>query len=316
MEITSSFQKARWVLIKNINQIKPSNIKNVLHAKWIYSKNDKILINYFKKTDKKYAVIVHLYYPESWLNIDKLLHRIEFPFDLFVTLPKKEFEFSGEILNKWPGAIVLEVPNRGRDVLPFLRTARNMRINGYEYILKLHSKKSTHRKDGLDWFSEITNNLLPAERSKDIESMLNNSSTALIGPAGQYVSLSVNFDANGMHMTEILKRIFNKKTANKILQTERAQHGFFAGTMFWARLDALEPILSINWAVSKFEQESGQIDATFAHAMERIFCLVPQIERKNLYEINNKAIKEIEYDQGVIPDWSDVYIGPSPKPKK
>jgi lipopolysaccharide biosynthesis protein len=48
---------------------------------------------------------------------------------------------------------------------------------------------------------------------------------------------------------------------------------FISGSMFWARLDALTPILDAHLDESEFEPEGGQIDGTFAHALERAFAL-------------------------------------------
>jgi len=113
-------------------------------------------------------------------------------------------------------------------------------------------------------------------------------------------------------MTKILSTTYDSQTAYQVLQLERNEHGFFAGTMFWARLDSLRPILSKNWAPSNFEKENGQIDGTFAHAMERVFSLVPQIEGKDLIGISSKAVNKLKYKTTNIPDWSNVYIGPKP----
>jgi len=312
MATKSIYTNIRWRLNKPLSLTRPDDIVDILRAKKIYRKNQKFINAHNRKSEVLCAVVIHLYYIESWSIFDGLLRRIKLPFDLYVTLPSQKKDYSEQITKRWPDAIVLEVPNRGRDVLPFLMTARNLKERGYEYVLKLHSKKSTHRKDGSDWFSEITNSLVPTNHWPHLETVLNDKDSAVVGPAGQYTSLKVNFEANGMHMSDILKKIYNRDTAYRVLQTERAEHGFFAGTMFWARLDALDPILLKNWSIMSFTKEAGQIDATIAHAIERVFCLVPQIEKKRIYEIGKSGIGQVNYDSGVIPDWADVYIGPKP----
>lgn len=49
---------------------------------------------------------------------------------------------------------------------------------------------------------------------------------------------------------------------------------FPSGSMFWVRLEALRPMLDAHLDEWEFEPEASQIDATMAHAVERIFALV------------------------------------------
>ena len=51
---------------------------------------------------------------------------------------------------------------------------------------------------------------------------------------------------------------------------------FVSGSMFWTRLDALGPLLDAHFDEWEFEPESGQIDGTFAHTIERVFALSAQ----------------------------------------
>lgn len=261
------------------------------------------------------AVVVHLYYTESWDLISSGLQKLTVPFDLFVSLPAAKLDFSAEIKKTYPQAYIYEVPNRGRDVLPFVKLATILDDKGYQNVLKLHSKKSSHRKDGSEWLGDIVAGLLPNDpKTLDkLMSALDDQSTGVIGPEGQYLQLTVNFEANGVHMTNALKTIYHdRQKVNEVLQTKRIDYGFFAGTMFWARMDALRPVIAQKFGVNKFAAEAGQIDGTFAHALERVFCLVPEIDGKTLYTAGTHGLNKIAYKTSNIPDWSDVYIGPKP----
>jgi lipopolysaccharide biosynthesis protein len=44
--------------------------------------------------------------------------------------------------------------------------------------------------------------------------------------------------------------------------------------MFWARLDALRPLLDLHPDEADFEGEAGQLAGTMAHAIERFMTLV------------------------------------------
>ncbi len=57
------------------------------------------------------------------------------------------------------------------------------------------------------------------------------------------------------------------------VSAERFQIGFFSGTMFWVRPEALRPLRELRLAEA-FPDESGKIDGALEHAVERLFCAV------------------------------------------
>src|ERR1019366_5798015 len=65
----------------------------------------------------KIAVVIHLYYLDSWSLFAKSIVRIDEQFDLFVTLPKKNVNFAKNITKDFKNAQIVIVPNHGRDVL-------------------------------------------------------------------------------------------------------------------------------------------------------------------------------------------------------
>lgn len=300
--------------IRNLVRLKPQERLQLSRIKKQYKTNAKEIRKINPQPGTEIIVIIHLYYIEAWSLLKSALESLTKPFDLFITLPKERIGFTEEILKDYNNAHVLEAPNRGRDVLPFLQFAQELNGLGYKYVLKIHSKRSPHRRDGDKWFEELISSLLPRDHKvlKELMEILEKEETGIIGPKGQYISLIVNFPSNGPRIAEAISNIYSPKITNRLIRNRR-QYGFFAGTMFWARLDALKPILDRRFKISRFDAEKGQIDATFAHALERVFCLVPQIQNKNLYEIAPTGLEKIDYKTTNIPDWSNVYIGPKPE---
>ncbi len=265
---------------------------------------DHLLVN--RANNNKLAVVIHLYYADNWnLFNSKMKILSGFSFDIFITIPEHLVGFKKTILIDFPDAYIIEVPNQGRDVLPFITLASLLKVAGYETVLKFHSKKSTHRSDGQDWLESMLNQIIPEDKKAliSIIEATKNPNFGVLGPADVYYPLTINFPANGIHLTKIIKDCFNRKVARESLQLNRKRYGFFGGTMFWVNLSSIEPLLK--YKQSNFEKEAGQIDGTFAHAIERAFCLVPELSGKDIYQSDGKNITKRSYESDNIPDWSE-----------
>lgn len=253
------------------------------------------------------AVIVHLYYPEIWSEIAEKIKKdlVGVKFDLYITTPLSNIEFiKSNVLPIFPSVCYVIVPNRGRDVLPFIRIAKELHKAGYDYFLKLQTKKSTHWDGGDVWMKHTLNELIPSSRAavQTITEKLKKGA-AIIGAKEFYYPLTVNFPANGSHMSNMVRKMYGSAKERKYLQVERKEYGFFGGTMFWGRLDAISPLF--RYAKPQyFEDEAGQIDGTFAHALERLFCVIPEIENMKLYQLDGGELTDRPYRSDNIPAWS------------
>ena len=52
---------------------------------------------------------------------------------------------------------------------------------------------------------------------------------------------------------------------------------YVAGSMFWARVDALSPLARIALRDKDFEEEEGLVDGTTAHALERCLPIAARV---------------------------------------
>ncbi|MDV2449647.1 glycoside hydrolase family 99-like domain-containing protein [Xanthomonas hortorum] len=154
--------------------------------------------------------------------------------------------------------------NRGRDILPFLHVANRLLDEDVQLVLKLHTKKSTHRDDGNAWRDEMLNALLAPQR---VDAIVNAFSTdplvGLAAPDGHLLPV-IDFIGGNADALDYL-------AARTGTDAPNAHSMFASGSMFWVRLEALRPLLDAHLHPSEFESEQGQIDGTLAHAVERFF---------------------------------------------
>lgn len=248
-----------------------------------------------RREEVELAVIVHLYYPEKWREVKQSLGNITVPYDLFVTLNEKDRGFEENILSYDQNAHISFVPNRGRDVLPFLHLASRLDSLGYKYFLKLHSKRSVHRSDGNDWFSEVMDSLLPGEKQvSEVIGKLKSEPGTLVGPKGHEVSLKRHMGSNDAHLKDLLTRIYGQVKAEQVVR-QPGEFNYFGGTMFWIGADCLRPLLKLNLLPEDFEAEKGQIDGTIAHAIERLIGILPKLDNKQLYTSSKEGVTKARF---------------------
>jgi lipopolysaccharide biosynthesis protein len=248
-----------------------------------------------KKTpNARLAIVLHLYYPDLWSAISKRLEHIDTPFDLFVSVQQGFKGISLPRINEFhESTSVIPVPNRGRDVLPFLFITRMLtELGQHDYVLKLHSKKSPHRSDGNDWLASLLDELIP-ENISNIIDVLKKPGTGAVGPASHVVSLSRYMGANRERIDGIVRSITSEDISDKIAASP-SRYPFFGGTMFWCRMDYLSPLLKSSLAPADFNSEKGQIDGTTAHAIERMLGrILHEIAHRKMYVVKEAAVAEL-----------------------
>lgn len=234
-------------------------------------------------------------------------------FDLFITSPNDLKDTEREIILAYPEAYIVKLSNRGRDVLPFTNIAGILHSHGYSYFLKLHSKKSPQRIDGSEWLESMLDKLVPvnAALQEKLTDILRKDTTGLVGPSGHYVSLPVGKQSeieNRPRMNEVMHRTLTDRF-ELYAKVPWSDLGFFEGTMFWGRFDAIGGLVEANRNPIYYDAEAGQTDGTTAHAMERAFSVYPEIETKHMYEIGPDDVYRIQYRTDQYPDWSEYYKG-------
>ncbi|MBU0462576.1 MAG: glycoside hydrolase family 99-like domain-containing protein, partial [Proteobacteria bacterium] len=262
----------------------------------IYSRNlSKPLIK--KPGKNKVAIIIHAYYIDMFDELIERIKKLDISYKIFVTTTIDHKERVNSVLSELDCPYtVLIVKNHGRDVLPFLKIIKLVIKEKYQYFLKLHTKKSSHRKDGDIWRNDLYNKLVNSEKLKSIiKSCDTDKNIGMIGPSSHIVHMTTYLGSNENRVKWYSERM-------GLSFSEVLEIPFVAGTMFFARMESIIPLLSLAINEDEFEKENGQVDGTLAHAIERLFSIsavstgLRVIDTDNITNIENKIYINDDYE--------------------
>lgn len=221
-----------------------------------------------QRPDERPCAVIHIWHPEL---LDELLTALAdsgIVWRVIITTAMERESMVRAHLTRHAVVAELEIfENRGRDILPFLHVANRLLDEGVTTVVKLHGKRSTHRKDGDIWRRELLDELLAPERASCIAAAFRDDATlGLVHAEGHLQPLNTYWGANQDNVNYLARRL-------GVPCPEGSKDYFVAGSMFWLRPAALRPLLDANLEISDFDAETGQIDGTLAHAVERTFTL-------------------------------------------
>jgi len=239
---------------------------------------------------RKLAIVVHAFYPDIFADIVTRLDRLRIGFDLFLSCPREEREkIKSLVSNKNYRVIVFEFENQGRDIAPFLQMLPRIASEKFDYVLKLHTKKSLHYRDSANWRMRLYDYLLDESRLRsNIDFLESNPRIGIISDPQYVVPMRTNWPPNKQKVSELAKRM----GLNGIRVDDDA---FVAGSMFLARMAALEPLLKIGISPGEFEEEKNQKDGTMAHAIERAFTYSARASGLELAGAEDAALVAANY---------------------
>lgn len=268
--------------LKRISDYPTEYIVN--HMTWVdypdraYMLDDKILniSENSVKFDKKVGIHLHVFYvdllQEFLDNFDQYVGN----YDLFITTDqeKKKQEIQEIVKNRENIKTILVTPNKGRDVLPWMKIASN--LTDYEIAGHFHTKKSADNQwiVGESWRQEIVENLiLPAQNI--FSAFQDNEQLGLV--ISDVPSFFQAF-RGPIYMDE--EKIWDKMLGmwNKINFAEKKElkqkdsYTMSYGTMIWYRPKALNDLLVIDIA-DEIPAEPLPYDSIL-HAFERLLVYV------------------------------------------
>lgn len=224
------------------------------------------------------ALHVHVYYPELLEEIIVRLGLNRLTPDLLISVPcDRVMNDSREMLRDYKGSLEIEVvPNRGRDIGPLLTAFGSTLLANYDIVGHVHTKKTADVADLA---------MVDRWRALLVENMLGSKSAMvdlIVGRMADDPNIGLVFpdDPNFVGWGN------NKKLAEMIcprlgLSGPLPEHFVFpVGNMFWARVEALRPLLDLGLDWSEYPAEPLPYDGSMLHAIER---LLPFIAEKRGY---------------------------------
>ncbi len=211
------------------------------------------------------AVLAHIFYPDLWEEFAARLTTLDIDHDLFVTVTWRgpsTARLIKSIRAQFPQAFVTALPNRGRDILPFVTLINAGAFDGYKAVCKIHTKKSPHRPDGQSWRRHLIDGVLPRRGLKPkLRAFLDDPDVAFWVADGQCYSGSQWWGSNRQGAADLLRRVELNTTDHML--------SFPAGSIYWIKPLALGMIRSLALTEESFAPERGQVDGTLAHSFER-----------------------------------------------
>lgn len=216
----------------------------------------------------KIAVHGHFHYPELLPDFIRRLNQNKNSFDLFLTTTTqaKASEIAKAVEKfKLKNVEIAVGGNRGRDLAPFLRGLGDGLYSDYDVVGHFHSKRSLHveSKTGERWRKFLWEHLVGGEFAM---------ADAILRVFAEESRVGLVFaeDPNLNGWDENLEIAEALATRMELRQPLPMHFDFPIGTMFWARPDALKPLIRLNLRDVDFPAEPLPIDGTLLHTLERI----------------------------------------------
>jgi glycosyltransferase involved in cell wall biosynthesis len=216
----------------------------------------------------KVALHGHFYYADLAADLVHKLSANRLPCDLLLTTDdERKADVLGKAARSYVRGKVLirVVPNRGRDVGPLLTALADEVLRDYDVIGHVHGKRSVGVDGGTlgeSWREFMWQHLI-GDGHPMMDVILSRfereDTLGIVFPEDPHLA---DWDENGEIAADLAARMG--------LEPLPPFFDFPIGTMFWARTDALRPLLALGLDWTDYPAEPVPNDGTILHAIERL----------------------------------------------
>ena len=224
------------------------------------------------------AVVLHAFHKDQCRLCITALSNLPHCFDLYVSTTAELRDDLSSLLGSLDnlGKITIRCfHNIGRDIAPFLVGFASV-LQNYDYVLKLHTKRSAHNSALKNWLDIILRSLLGSEWVvKENWRLLEDSSVGIIMPPPVWsIAYALKKNSCWGYQSKNYYRCSREREKMKLMDLDTlGTFKFPAGSMFWCKPAAIHSLLDLNLRWTSFDREFGQIDGTLAHGLERLLGL-------------------------------------------
>ncbi|MBF4578836.1 glycoside hydrolase family 99-like domain-containing protein [Frigoribacterium sp. VKM Ac-2530] len=253
------------------------------------------------------VVVVHVFYADLLPGILAELRHVPESFDLVVTVTEGvEVDVAAALrelgLDLLRETVVLRVENRGRDILPLVSVVNAGLLDGYDAVLKVHTKRSAWRADheqlagsGGAWRDELVGAVLPSrEGAARVLRALRTTRAGLVTSGASIVGAE-HWGADRELVVDLLRRL---ELDDLVIDLR-----FPAGSIWWGDAFVVRGLRALRLERDDFPDEDGAVDGTTAHAVERllgILAIESGMTVSAVDELEGLAVEET-HDVRVVP---------------
>ncbi len=220
--------------------------------------------------DLSVALHIHAYNTAGLTVLLKSLGNLGQKISIFVTTDKEDKV--KEIVNAASAlsldVTVLIVPNRGRDIAPFIMMF-NEHFSKFDVVGHFHLKntKELEQKVVKQWQQFLLNTLI-GKSGEVLNTVLNAfEKEPKMGLFFQEDPCLPNWGKNKEYATDLLNSLKIDRSLPEFIE-------YPTGNMFWVRTKALIPFFNKEWQWADFTREPVPYDGSVLHAIERIITII------------------------------------------